>query len=247
MNGSPVISRTTRPPRLACLTTTLARAAWVSGWPSSPKPPSTSSGPSTDRRGLVLGDRGGLGRPSSVRTMRAVLGGLGDDHVGLPQQVGGAHGEQVGVAGAGADERHPASGPGSVAAVTPLVVVLPRVIWLSHLFCSSSGAGGCAAGAAVVGLLESWAWRQGSSGQAGRRGVPAPSSSISVASRAPTPARVVEGAGGRAAHRAGRRRWTAPRRAPTARRRPRPRRPRPARRSGPSSRPRAWPARRARR
>src|SRR5690606_4850152 len=45
-NGSPEISRTTRLPVLTCLTTTLAREAWVSGWPSSPKPPSTNSGSS---------------------------------------------------------------------------------------------------------------------------------------------------------------------------------------------------------
>ncbi len=42
-NGSPAISRTTRHPDLACFTTTFARPAWVSGWPSWPKPPSTTS------------------------------------------------------------------------------------------------------------------------------------------------------------------------------------------------------------
>src|SRR4051794_5794093 len=44
-NGSPAISRTTRLPDFACFTTTLARPACVSGWPSRPKPPSTTSAP----------------------------------------------------------------------------------------------------------------------------------------------------------------------------------------------------------
>ena len=48
---------------MACLTTTFARAAWVSGWPSSPKPPSTNSGPGASSSPGVAG-----GRPSSCRT-----------------------------------------------------------------------------------------------------------------------------------------------------------------------------------
>ena len=36
IHGSPEISRTTLPSPLACLTTSLPRDAWVSGWPSSP-------------------------------------------------------------------------------------------------------------------------------------------------------------------------------------------------------------------
>ena len=63
-NGSPAISRTTRRPDLACRTTTLARAAWVSGWPSVPKPPSTSSG-ARGRHGV--GDQlGSVARRTSV-------------------------------------------------------------------------------------------------------------------------------------------------------------------------------------
>ena len=57
-------------PRLACRTTTLARAAWVSGWPSSPKPPSTSSGPPSEPSGRPSTERirAGCSGPSVITT-----------------------------------------------------------------------------------------------------------------------------------------------------------------------------------
>ena len=45
VNGSPAMRRTTLAPVLACLTTSVPRAAWVSVSPSSPTPPSTISAP----------------------------------------------------------------------------------------------------------------------------------------------------------------------------------------------------------
>ena len=75
------------PPRLAALTTSLARIAWVSGWPSSPT------------RAVDDLDVG----PAEPRDERRVLA-LGDDDVGPREQLDGAHGQQLGVAGAGADE-----------------------------------------------------------------------------------------------------------------------------------------------
>ena len=86
-NGSPSSSRTTLPPPLAALTTSRARTAWLSGWPSSPSAPSTTS---TSAR---------QNRRTNVGVLR-----LGDDHVGLAEQLDGSHREQPGVAGAGADE-----------------------------------------------------------------------------------------------------------------------------------------------
>jgi hypothetical protein len=65
-NGSPAMRRTTRRPDFACRTTTLARAAWVSGCPSVPNPPSTISGPSG--RVASAPSSGASGSPSSVRT-----------------------------------------------------------------------------------------------------------------------------------------------------------------------------------
>ena len=92
--GSPSMSRTTRPPScvaptdLAALTTSLARLAWVSGWPCSPWPASrTSTSRTASRRANVLA---------------ADL--VDDDGVGGGEEVDGAHGQQAGVAGAGADE-----------------------------------------------------------------------------------------------------------------------------------------------
>ena len=89
---SPSISRTTWADALAALTTSLARVARVRGWPSSPKPASSTS---TSGAGLA-GDRprAGAGRGRRV--------GRGD-------QVDGPHGQQPEVSGAGADE---ADGPG---------------------------------------------------------------------------------------------------------------------------------------
>ena len=103
---------------LPCLTTTLARAAWVSGWPSSPKPPSTSIGPVGSRsQRLERADRDQVD----------VLGRLGDDHVGVAQQLDGAHGQQAGVAGPVPTNDDPARGGGRVVAVA-LRLVCARVM-----------------------------------------------------------------------------------------------------------------------
>src|SRR5512144_7018 len=66
--------RTTRRPLLACFTTTFARAAWVSGWPSWPKPPSTISGPPTLSSTWLPSSSTttlGSGRPRQERTSSA--------------------------------------------------------------------------------------------------------------------------------------------------------------------------------
>src|SRR4051794_15108388 len=60
-----------RLPALACRTITLARAAWVSGWPSSPKPPSTNTGPTCSvgsAPSTWSSSAIDSGRPRSVRT-----------------------------------------------------------------------------------------------------------------------------------------------------------------------------------
>ena len=92
--GSPSMRRTTRPPwcvaptDLAALTTSLARLAWVSGWPCSPWPASMISTSVADVPGEEL-----------------LAADLVDDHgVGGSQELAGADGQQAGVAGAGADE-----------------------------------------------------------------------------------------------------------------------------------------------
>ena len=65
-----------------------------------------------DELGAALGPPSG--RPSTARTERGVLGALGDHHVGLADQVGGAHGQQAGVTRAAADERHPPAAGGGL-------------------------------------------------------------------------------------------------------------------------------------
>ena len=173
VNGSPTKRRTTRLPALAGVITSLVRWASASGWPSSPKPPSTTSTP---------------GRYDSASWRWA--GTSATTTSAAFEQVAAADGQQPGVTRTGTDEGHAAERPLLLACagcghrislvVSPCSVGISwrRVAQLSSLsypvLRSRSVIAGC--------LL-----RLVATCREGRRGRPRRASSSSAATRRPRP------------------------------------------------------------
>ena len=101
--GSPARRRTTRPPAFASLTTTFARLAWVE------RLAVLAEAAVDEARALRV-----VGQVEEFAHHRLVAGHLGDDGVGVPDQVRGADGEQAGVSGTTPHERDPAARGGGL-------------------------------------------------------------------------------------------------------------------------------------
>ncbi len=124
-------------PVLACRTITFAREAWVSGWPSSPKPPSMNTGP-TCSAGSAPSTRSSSatsgGQVEEGAHELFVVGHLGDDDLGLAQQLDRSEREQARVTGATAHEGNPLQGAAPAPAAPELAGVLDVFCLLTFAF-----------------------------------------------------------------------------------------------------------------